>query len=161
MRFILLLAGMLILGYAYFNNSLHDVPPFHSQQKVTATPAVHNEADLTHVFAGSSDIDRAFASRQRDVQVTGQGVVIKSLADDREGSRHQRFILKLPSGLTVLIAHNIDLARRLNNLQAGDVIEFHGEYVWNEKGGVVHWTHKDPQDLHPPGWLKYKGELYQ
>jgi hypothetical protein len=40
-------------------------------------------------------------------------------------------------------------------------VEFFGEYEWNAKGGVVHWTHHDPQGLHENGWLKHQGRLYQ
>ena len=46
-------------------------------------------------------------------QVSGNGVVINILSDDNEGDRHQRFILRLPSGNTILIAHNIDRAPRI------------------------------------------------
>ncbi len=58
----------------------------------------------------------------------------------------KNFILKLNSGQTLLVAHNIDLAPRIPNLQVGDSVEFYGEYEWNKKGGVLHWTHKDPQN---------------
>ncbi|MCF7969747.1 MAG: DUF3465 domain-containing protein [Methylococcaceae bacterium] len=103
----------------------------------------------------------AYQKRQSDVQVHGSGTVIRTLADDKKGSQHQRFLVKLSSGNTLLIAHNIDLAPRINTLRVGDRIEFYGEYQWNEKGGVVHWTHRDPRDNHESGWLKHNGSTYQ
>ena len=106
-------------------------------------------------------IDKAYHSKQSDVQVLGVGKVIKVLKDDTKGSQHQRFLVKLPSNLTILIAHNIDLAPRVADLKAGDAIEFYGEYEWNNKGGVVHWTHHDPRKKHKDGWLKHNGIIYQ
>jgi hypothetical protein len=94
-------------------------------------------------------------------QVQGSGVVVRILPDDDEGSRHQRFILRLPSGQTVLVAHNIDLAPRIDDLKKGDVVEYSGEYVWNPKGGVLHWTHRDPSGRHVAGWLRHDGRTYQ
>ena len=106
-------------------------------------------------------VERAFEQRQRDVQVEGEGVVIRLLTDDKQGSRHQRFIIRLGSGQTVLIQHNIDLAPRIAELSEGDKLGFFGEYVWNEQGGLVHWTHHDPAGRHAAGWLKHKGRTYQ
>ena len=106
-------------------------------------------------------LQEAYADRQSDVQVKGEGTVTKVLSDDRDGSRHQRFILRLSSGQTLLIGHNIDLAPRIGNLRAGDKVGFFGEYEWNEKGGVVHWTHHDPAGRHVAGWLKHDGKTYQ
>ena len=106
-------------------------------------------------------ISRLYADRQSDVQVSGSGTVVKILPDDLQGSRHQKMIVSLSSGQTVLIAHNIDLAQRVADLEEGDRIEFHGEYEWNDKGGVVHWTHRDPRRRHPDGWLKHDGRIYQ
>ncbi len=103
----------------------------------------------------------AYAEQRSDVQVTGAGRVTRVLGDDSIGDRHQRFILELPSGQTVLIAHNVDLAPRVEPLVAGDPVEFHGVYEWNDKGGVVHWTHLDPQGQHEPGWLKHRGRTYE
>jgi hypothetical protein len=103
----------------------------------------------------------AYDNHQSNVQVKGSGTVIRILKDDNKGSRHQKFILKLSSGLTVLIAHNIDLAPRINSISNGDVIQFYGEYEWNNKGGVVHWTHRDPNGYHVGGWLKRNGRTYQ
>ena len=108
-----------------------------------------------------SSIGRAFKNRTSNVQVEGEGVVARILADDLSGSRHQRFIVRLKSDQTVLIAHNIDIAPRVAGLQKGDSVRFYGEYVWNEKGGMVHWTHHDPEGTHAAGWLKHSGRTYQ
>jgi hypothetical protein len=106
-------------------------------------------------------IARAFENYQSNVQVGGSGKVIKILPDDTQGSRHQKFIIELNSGQTLLIAHNIDIAPRISNLNVGDHINFYGEYEWNSKGGVVHWTHHDPSDRHEGGWLNHGGKIYQ
>ena len=106
-------------------------------------------------------IDKAYQEKRSDVQVQGVGKVIKVLSDDNKGSRHQRFLLKLPSNLTILVAHNIDLAKRIDSLKEGDSVEFYGEYEWNNKGGVIHWTHLDPRGKHKDGWLKHSGIVYK
>jgi hypothetical protein len=103
----------------------------------------------------------AFAEREKGFQTSGSGVVVSILPDDDDGSRHQRFILRLASGQTLLVAHNIDLAPRIPSLRAGDTVEFYGEYEWNAQGGVIHWTHHDPAGRHPAGWLKHKGRIFQ
>lgn len=101
------------------------------------------------------------ASYRSGAQVRGQGTVQRVLADDNDGSRHQRFILQLATGRTILIAHNIDLAPRVESLQRGDTVEFYGQFEENDRGGVVHWTHLDPQGSHPHGWLRHAGRTYQ
>ena len=150
-------------SWAYFfglnqgkkDNSLPQNPPIMARQELSQTPqnkAVSNE---------NSDIQQLFKQQKSDVFVTGKGVVKKVLADDNQGSRHQRFILELPNGQTLLVAHNIDLAERLPNLQAGDEVSFAGDYVYNNKGGTLHWTHKDPRGNHKNGYLMYQGKIYQ
>ncbi|MCP4341504.1 MAG: DUF3465 domain-containing protein [Desulfobulbaceae bacterium] len=108
-----------------------------------------------------STLETAFRNRQSNLQIKGQGKVVKILPDDRKGSRHQKFILKMKSGQTLLVAHNIDLAQRISGIRTGDTVEFYGEYEWNSKGGVIHWTHHDPNSIHPGGWLKHEGNIYQ
>ena len=106
-------------------------------------------------------LSAAFDRGRSNLQVRGRGEVIRLLADDNDGSRHQRFIIRLASGQTLLVAHNIDLASRVARLDVGDQVEFHGEYEWNPQGGVIHWTHHDPRGRHVAGWLKHGGWLYQ
>jgi molybdopterin converting factor small subunit len=110
----------------------------------------------------STDVlQQAFENQTSNFQIEGKGTVLKLLNDDTEGRKHQKFLLKLASGQTVMVAHNIDLSTRLENLKVGDEVAFYGEYEWNNKGGVIHWTHHDPQGRHINGWLKHQGQTYQ
>lgn len=108
-----------------------------------------------------SILQHAYDNQKIGLQVEGKGVVIRMLGEDLDGLRHQRFILQLESGQTLLISHNIDLAPKINRLMEGDSVEFYGEYEWNPEGGVIHWTHRDPDNKHVAGWLKHGGRIYQ
>ena len=105
-------------------------------------------------------VEAAFRDGRSDLQVEVSGTVKRILADDDEGSRHQRFLVELASGHTVLVAHNIDLAPRVAGLRTGDPVRVYGEYEWNERGGVLHWTHRDPAGRHPHGWVEHGGRRY-
>lgn len=115
----------------------------------------------TDLVRSSGIIENAYRNRTSSLLVKETGTVSKILADDNKGSRHQRFIVRLQSGHTVLIAHNIDLAPRISNLREGDQITFAGQYEWNEQGGVVHWTHHDPARRHAGGYLLHNNVYYQ
>jgi hypothetical protein len=122
---------------------------------------VHQQAISENSDSQSQSAPSSFGRADDNAQVRGQGVVVKVLPDDNKGSRHQKFIIELSSGQTILIVHNIDLAPRVSPLSAGDTVQFNGEYEWNEKGGLVHWTHHDPKGRHEAGWLKVSGRTYQ
>jgi hypothetical protein len=110
--------------------------------------------------SASTSVVLAFERKQSHVWVEGDGSVKKLLEDDNKGSRHQRFLVSISGQQTLLFAHNIDLAPRLNDLQVGDAVAFRGEYIYNPKGGVVHWTHHDPNG-HNSGWIKHNGKTYE
>lgn len=116
--------------------------------------------DLAH-GEGDAILAEAFRDRVNDLQVQGRGTVVKLLPDDDEGSRHQRFIVRLDSGQTLLVAHNIDVASRVEGLAIGDEIAFSGVYEWSAEGGTIHWTHADPDGDHAPGWLRHNAKTYQ
>ena len=137
----LLLVIVLAAG-AYFAYGRHDAATGMANQPEPATAA-------------------RIGSEASNAQVQGVGIVSRILPDDNDGSRHQRFILRLQSGQTLLVAHNIDLAQRIDDLKEGDTVEYSGEYQWNPKGGVVHWTHRDPSGRHVAGWLKHDGRVFQ
>ena len=110
---------------------------------------------------GLEVIRQSFDRKISNVQVQSEGRVKAILRDDNEGSRHQKFILSLDNGLTILVAHNIDLSPRIENLKKGDMVEFFGEYEYSPQGGVMHWTHHDPRGRHTDGWLKHQGKTYK
>ena len=136
-----------------------------STEQSNSVSISHKDSDKKDTIILNNSIDdsisKAFENRSSNIQVEGIGTVIKILRDDLKGSRHQKFIIRLSTGQTLLIAHNIDLAPRINNLKNGDSIAFFGEYEWNSKGGLIHWTHHDPRGQHKGGWIKYNGRTYQ
>jgi hypothetical protein len=103
---------------------------------------------------------RIFDRRDSGDWITGDGIVRRLLKDDHDGSRHQRFILDMRNGQTLLIAHNIDLAKRIP-LGMGDRISFRGTYESNELGGLVHWTHDDPMGIDEGGYIDFRGTRYK
>ena len=131
----------------------------------TSAPTINTSAPAINTKETVSESDqrlaRAFDQHESDVQVEGTGTVTRLLSDDNDGSRHQRFIVELKTGQTILIAHNVDLAPQIISLEVGDEIGFFGEYVWSEKGGTIHWTHRDPKRIHSAGWIKHEGRIYQ
>lgn len=120
-----------------------------------------NQQQLNHNTLNNPQLLAAFNNRVAKLQVKGQGIIVKVLKDDLDGSRHQRLLLKVNDKQTVLVAHNIDLAPRIPNPKVGDVVTFYGEYVWNNQGGVIHWTHRDPRAKHADGWLRHNQKIYQ
>ena len=91
--------------------------------------------------------------------IEGTGLVRRLITDDNDGARHQRFILDLRNGQSLLMAHNVDLAGRVP-VGVGDRIRFRGMYEWSELGGLVHWTHHDPLGIEDGGYIRYRGKLY-
>lgn len=153
MKKLLLIAALAAAAYFAFvpHSGTPDSPDAAGNPGVSVVADVSNDATLKN----------AFEDHISNQQVAGQGTVVKILSDDTVGSRHQRFLVRLNSGQTLLMAHNIDLAQRIDSLREGDTVAFYGEYEWNPKGGVIHWTHRDPQGRHPAGWIKHGGQTYQ
>ena len=141
-------------------------PPTTDRRSPSTPPGTHNNPRNTGrtgqpaLPGGDGGIGELFRAEQSDAIVTAYATVKKVLPDDNDGSRHQKLIVTLSTGHTVLIAHNIDLAERVPCDQ-GSVIRFRGEYEWSNQGGVVHWTHHDPAGRHQPGWIEHEGVRYE
>ena len=117
-------------------------------------------ATVQQESTGAQQLQDAFDKRQSDEWIEASGNVQKLLADDNDGSRHQRFVLRTSLGQSLLVAHNIDVAERVP-LGMGDKIHFRGVYEWNERGGIVHWTHHDPMGRQRGGFIEYRGKRYE
>ncbi len=111
-KVLIVLVVLAVIAFEYWDNNGGSLPDNNSQNQ-----------------QGGNSVHRAFAQRLTDVQLQGVGVVKKVLADDLDGSRHQRFILDVGQQLSILVAHNIDLADKIKPLQRGDTVEFYGEPV--------------------------------
>jgi hypothetical protein len=106
----------------------------------------------------SENISKLITNKVSGKIITVNAKVVSILSDDKQGDRHQRLILKVGNN-TLLLAHNIDIAQRIP-VKKGDLIEVHGEYEWNPKGGIIHWTHRST-NYHEDGWIKHNNKKYQ
>lgn len=106
-----------------------------------------------------------FKKQQSDTWVEAEGVIKKILPDDNDdsdgSSKHQRWIVRVPTGIEILIAHAYDVSARVP-VEEGDTIRFRGEYEFSEKGGTVHFTHAPKfKRREPGGWIEHNGEKYE
>jgi hypothetical protein len=120
----------------------------------TQTSAATDRADDAAIAAD-------FVNHRSNVEVTADGVVVGTFPDRKSSDgTHEQFIIRLTSqNLTVEIEHNISIGRRVPVAQ-GDEVVVHGEYIWNAQGGLIHFTHHDPQGTHENGYITDKGQTY-
>lgn len=114
----------------------------------------------TPVATDDPVVEQLFRDRRSGVMVSVVAEVMKLLPDDRDGAEHQRFLVRLDSGRTLLVAHNTDLADPVP-LAEHDTVTIRGQYEWTEKGGTLHWTHHDPDGRHEDGWIEHLGVRYE
>ena len=97
-----------------------EVPPRSSQKRTpkSSTPPARSAAKT---------LEGLFAAKRSGVWVEVSAPIQSILPDDNDGSRHQRFILRVSPTLTVLVAHNLDAAKRVP-ARVGDVIQLRGRY---------------------------------
>ncbi|MDH4108475.1 MAG: DUF3465 domain-containing protein [Gammaproteobacteria bacterium] len=92
------------------------------------------------------------------VEVSGR--VLTLLPDDDVDGGHQRMLIDAGSGRTVLVAHNLGLSARVP-VSLGDRVLVRGQFEWNERGGLIHWTHDDPFRKEPAGYIRLRGSTYR
>ena len=156
-----ILVVVLIAAQQFFGIDLlgeEQTPKQTPAREIEVTPPASTAGSPTRV--SDDEIRRLIDHEISGELVTIEAEVVKVLPDDNEGSRHQRLLLAIETGGTVLVSHNIDLAPRVPADQ-GDVITVRGQYEFNDKGGVIHWTHHDPKEWREGGWIEHDGERYE
>ncbi|GDX99418.1 hypothetical protein LBMAG48_18220 [Phycisphaerae bacterium] len=138
----------------------------HRAEQSKPAPAKPSKPDATPARAASDGgIADLFKKQQGDTWVEAEGTIKKILPDDNDtsdgSSKHQRWIVRVPTGIEILIAHAFDVSARVP-VKEGDAIRFRGEYEYSEKGGTVHFTHAPKfKRRDPGGWIEHDGTKYE
>ena len=149
----MLVAAALASGINYYNTH-------YGTDDVSITQSSSNEFSEKAQQQAISKIKKAQNDTNSQFWVGFNGKIVQKLKDDNSGSKHQKFIVSPTNGITLLVAHNIDLAQRIPT-NKGDMISIYGRYEWNSRGGVMHWTHHDPKGKKKGGWIKANGKVYR
>ena len=119
----------------------------------------------THSDDGNAAVYDAWANQRSRLEVTASGSVVRVLGT-REGpsGRHEGFLVHLRGaggrGLTVRVEDNVDITGPIP-LEDGQSVEVRGEYIFDPRGGLIHYTHHDPGGRHPSGYVEVEGRLYR
>ena len=106
---------------------------------------------------GCSQASAAFRGRQNHEWITISAPVVRILPDEYGTYQHQRFIVRCPSGQTVLITNDVSVGSRVP-VAIDTPLVVHGEYIWNAQGGLVHFTHHG--GANGGGWILFRGKVY-
>lgn len=159
------LSGLLVVAVIALGN--HFFPElFRQLEQSQQNKSSSSSSSSTSGYSNSGDsgfnaLSKAVAAQRSEVWFDEtEFEVVKILSDDLDGSRHQRFLVARNGLPTLLVAHNIDLAPRAPIKERQSVV-IRGRYEWNEKGGVIHWTHHDPKGYVDGGWIKVGSKKYE
>ncbi|MGR4065109.1 MAG: DUF3465 domain-containing protein [Vulcanimicrobiaceae bacterium] len=112
---------------------------------------------------GNAAVCRAFDTQSSAVEVVAEGDVTRVLGV-RAGrtSPHQGFLVRLDStcAVVVRVEANTDFTGTMP-IRPGARVAVKGEYEFDSRGGVIHWTHRDPRGRHEGGYVRVGGQYYQ
>lgn len=149
----MLVAAVVASAVNYYNNN-------NNSNDVSAIQFTSNKFSQEQQQLAISKIKNAKDNINAQFWVGFNGKIVQNLKDDNKGSRHQKFLISPSKGITLLVAHNIDLASPIP-ISIGDTISLYGRYEWNNRGGVIHWTHHDPKGKKKGGWINVNGKVYR
>ena len=115
--------------------------------------------------AGNAAVYDAWRNGRTRFEVTARGSVARILGERTGPSGpHLGFLLHLTGsagrGLTVRVEDNLDLTGPIV-LHEGDDATIRGEYIYDARGGLIHYTHRDRRGKHAAGYVQVEGRLYQ
>ena len=132
----------------------------YAQTQAPVAPPKDQVANQSQSKSGDAEAIRAQELQLVKVPLTVTAPVKKMLRYDDRGLPHEKFLLVLSNGSTILVAHNTKMAPYVP-IQAGDIVTVSGEFIWNEKGGLIHWTHHTDTPNHAGGYIEFKGKRYE
>jgi hypothetical protein len=104
----------------------------------------------------------AYQAGRSHVEVVADGTVTRLLGTHAGiESPHEGFLFRLGSGcsLIVRVESNVDFTGSFP-LDRGEHVVVKGEYEYYPRGGVIHWTHRDPRGRHEGGYVQVDGKIY-
>jgi Protein of unknown function (DUF3465) len=104
----------------------------------------------------------AYVAGRSGVEIVADGTVTHVLGlQQGRLSPHEGFLLRLASScsLVVRVEVNTDFTGAIP-LTNGEHVVVKGEYEYYPRGGVVHWTHRDPRGRHDNGYIEAGGRSY-
>lgn len=108
-------------------------------------------------------ICNAFHGGRSHVEAVATGTVSRVLGT-QPGlvSPHEGFLMRLDGGCTLVVRveANTDFTGEFP-LADGERVEVKGEYEYYARGGVLHWTHRDPRGRHEGGYITAGGKTYE
>ena len=115
--------------------------------------------------ASNGQIYDAWRAGRSGVEVQATGSVARVLGKRTGPSGpHEGFLLHLTGagghGLTVRVESNLDIIGTLPVVD-GEPATVRGEYEYDQRGGVIHWTHHDPMGRHANGFVEIGGRRYE
>ena len=161
----MLVAAAIATGVNYYNTNYRNtdnsqIELSKNQQSNSSDLQTSDQFSVKHQTDALAKLKKAKEQTNSRLWIGLNATVIKLLKDDLSGSRHQKFLIKVENGMTLLVSHNIDLAPRVP-LKVNDRISLQGRYEWNNRGGVIHWTHHDPKGKKAGGWIAVNGKKYK
>lgn len=111
----------------------------------------------------NSAVCGAYKAGQSHVEVVASGRITRVLGvQNGRTSPHEGFLMKLDTGcnVEVRVEANTDFTGTFA-LREGEPVVVKGEYEYYARGGVIHWTHRDPRYHHEAGFIEAGGSTYQ
>ncbi len=118
-----------------------------------------SRVETTNASNDSALVNAVNSKRNVDFLEASGVTVIELLADDTQGLPHEKFIVRLSNGATVLCVFNLDMGQRIP-LKVGDIVDLGGQFKWTNVGALMHWLHADTQNRRPDGYVDLNGKRY-
>jgi hypothetical protein len=121
-------------------------------------PRGPSAVQVSRSVRGCEQVRDAFRRRQSGLWVSVAARTERVLTDSTGRFIHQRFIVRCGGGQTVLVVNDVSTGQRVP-VTAGTRVTVRGQYVWNAEGGLIHFTHHDPEGGRG-GWILFRGKVY-